>query len=62
MAEKIAQQAVEAEIADATVVKLEKEGQQITLDAAAEKVLVRKIDFHLLPPLFVLYMLAFIDR
>lgn len=33
-----------------------------TLDPAAEKRLVRKIDFHLIPMLFVLYLCAFIDR
>ena len=32
------------------------------LDAAAEKRLVRKIDFRLIPILFTLYLCAFIDR
>lgn len=32
------------------------------LDPAAEKRLVRKIDIHLIPILFLLYLCAFIDR
>lgn len=32
------------------------------LDHAAEKRLVRKIDWRLLPPLMILFLLAFIDR
>ena len=32
------------------------------LDAAAERRLVRKIDFRLIPILFTLYLCAFIDR
>ncbi|KAI9756266.1 MAG: hypothetical protein M4579_003933 [Chaenotheca gracillima] len=32
------------------------------VDTAAEKKLVWKCDLHIIPPLFVLYMLAFLDR
>jgi hypothetical protein len=32
------------------------------LDAVAERRLVRKIDFRLIPILFLLYLCAFIDR
>jgi hypothetical protein len=31
-------------------------------DPAAEKRLLRKCDLHVLPPLFVLFLLAFLDR
>lgn len=31
------------------------------IDAAAEKKLLRKCDLHVLPPLFVLFLLAFLD-
>lgn len=34
----------------------------VTVDPAAEKKLLRKIDLHLLPPLFTLFLLAFLDR
>lgn len=33
-----------------------------TKDIRAVRKIVRKIDFHLLPPLFALFLLAFIDR
>jgi hypothetical protein len=32
------------------------------VDPAAEKKLLRKCDLHVLPPLFVLFLLAFLDR
>ncbi|PSN62452.1 MFS general substrate transporter [Corynespora cassiicola Philippines] len=32
------------------------------IDPAAEKKLLRKLDLHILPPLFVLFLLAFLDR
>jgi hypothetical protein len=32
------------------------------IDAAAEKKLLRKCDLRVLPPLFVLFLLAFLDR
>jgi len=32
------------------------------IDPAAEKKLLRKCDLHVLPPLFVLFLLAFLDR
>ncbi|KAJ4984912.1 transporter-like protein [Stagonosporopsis vannaccii] len=32
------------------------------IDAVAEKSLLRKCDFYVLPPLFVLFLLAFLDR
>ena len=38
------------------------EDVSVTLDPVAEKRLVRKIDRHLIPILFVLYLCAFIDR
>lgn len=31
------------------------------IDAIAEKKLLRKCDLHVLPPLFVLFLLAFLD-
>lgn len=31
------------------------------IDAVAEKKLLRKCDLHVLPPLFVLFLLAFLD-
>ena len=31
------------------------------IDAIAEKQLLRKCDLHVLPPLFVLFLLAFLD-
>lgn len=34
----------------------------VEIDAAAEKKLLRKIDLHLLPILWILYLFAFIDR
>lgn len=33
-----------------------------TIDPVAEKKLLRKIDARILPPLFVLFLLAFLDR
>jgi hypothetical protein len=33
-----------------------------SVDAAAEKKLLRKCDLRVLPPLFVLFLLAFLDR
>lgn len=33
-----------------------------SIDVAAEKKLLRKCDLHVLPPLFVLFLLAFLDR
>jgi len=33
-----------------------------TVDPIVEKKLLRKIDLHLLPPLFVLFLMAFLDR
>lgn len=33
-----------------------------TLDPEAEKKLLRKCDLYVLPPLFVLFLLAFLDR
>lgn len=59
MAEKEGQ-AIQAEIVDEAAGHTKDELG--FLDAAADKALVRKIDLHLLPPLFVLYMCAFIDR
>lgn len=48
---------------DATVQMEEKEGlREIALDPAAEKKLVRKCDLHVVPMLFVLFLLAFLDR
>lgn len=32
-----------------------------TIDPVAEKKLLRKCDLHVLPPLFVLFLLAFLD-
>ena len=32
------------------------------IDAVAEKKLLRKLDIRVLPPLFVLFLLAFLDR
>lgn len=32
------------------------------IDPFAEKKLLRKCDIHVLPPLFVLFLLAFLDR
>jgi hypothetical protein len=32
------------------------------IDPIAEKKLLRKCDLHVLPPLFVLFLLAFLDR
>lgn len=32
------------------------------IDPAAEKKLLRKCDFYVLPPLFVLFLMAFLDR
>jgi hypothetical protein len=37
-------------------------GSSTAIDAAAEKRLLRRIDFHLIPILFVIYLLAFLDR
>jgi hypothetical protein len=33
-----------------------------SVDAVAEKKLLLKVDLHVLPPLFVLFLLAFLDR
>jgi len=33
-----------------------------SIDAEAERKLLRKCDLHVLPPLFVLFLLAFLDR
>lgn len=33
-----------------------------TVDPIAEKKLLRKVDLHVLPPLFVLFLMAFLDR
>lgn len=33
-----------------------------SVDLAAEKKLLRKCDLYVLPPLFVLFLLAFLDR
>jgi hypothetical protein len=33
-----------------------------SIDLAAEKKLLRKCDLNVLPPLFVLFLLAFLDR
>jgi hypothetical protein len=32
------------------------------IDPIAEKKLLRKCDLHVLPPLFVLFLIAFLDR
>lgn len=32
------------------------------IDAAAEKALLRKVDLHVVPPLVLLFFLAFLDR
>lgn len=32
------------------------------IDPVAEKKLLRKCDLHVLPPLFILFLLAFLDR
>lgn len=32
------------------------------IDLAAEKKLLRKVDLHLIPTLFVLFLMAFLDR
>lgn len=40
----------------------ESNGQLEPVDRAAEKNLVRKCDLHVLPPVALLYMLAFLDR
>ncbi|KAL2410902.1 putative transporter [Exophiala dermatitidis] len=61
MAEKESQ-SIHAEMVDEAALPVADKGELVQLDAAAEKALVRKIDLHLLPPLFVLYMCAFIDR
>lgn len=37
-------------------------GDVIPIDVEAEKALVRRIDLHLIPVLFILYMCAFMDR
>ncbi|KAF8853263.1 major facilitator superfamily protein [Acephala macrosclerotiorum] len=41
---------------------IEKSEQTIAIDAAAEKALLRKIDLHVVPPLLILFLLAFLDR
>jgi hypothetical protein len=37
-------------------------GQHPPIDAAAEKKLLRKVDMHVIPILFFLFLLAFLDR
>lgn len=32
------------------------------IDTVADKKLLRKLDLHVLPPLFLLFLLAFLDR
>lgn len=36
--------------------------QTVEIDAAAEKRLLRKLDWHLIPPLMTVYFLSFMDR
>lgn len=48
---------------DSEVYMAEKaEVQEITIDPVAEKKLVRKCDLRVVPVLFVLFFLAFLDR
>jgi hypothetical protein len=42
--------------------KLAAAGQHPPIDAAAEKKLLRKVDMHVVPILFLLFLLAFLDR
>jgi hypothetical protein len=42
--------------------KLAAAGQHPPIDAAAEKKLLRKVDLHVVPILFLLFLLAFLDR
>jgi hypothetical protein len=42
--------------------KLAAAGQHPPIDAAAEKRLLRKVDLHVVPILFLLFLLAFLDR
>lgn len=35
---------------------------EVSIDRAAEKKLLRKCDLRVLPPLFVLFLMAFLDR
>lgn len=34
----------------------------VYIDSVADKKLLRKLDLHVLPPLFLLFLLAFLDR
>lgn len=38
------------------------EGGQWEIDKAKEKKLVRKLDFHIVPVVMLLYLLSFLDR
>lgn len=48
------------ELQDAVSIDLKGEAQEI--DPVLEKKLLRKVDIHLVPMLFVLFLCAFIDR
>ena len=40
----------------------EPEESSTTTDAAAEKEALRKVDWHVLPIIFLLYLVSFLDR
>ena len=40
----------------------EAEESSIRSDAAAESVVLRKVDWHILPLVFLYYMISFLDR
>ena len=40
----------------------ESENSSIHSDAAAEKQVLRKVDWHILPMVFLYYMISFLDR
>ena len=40
----------------------DRQGERYEIDARAEKKLLRKIDLHVVPILWLLFLLAFLDR
>ena len=41
---------------------IEKPDLSLSIDPIAEKALLRKVDLHVVPPLLILFVLAFLDR
>ena len=52
----------ELHIEEATVKANDRSAERYDLDPVAEKKLLRKIDWHIVPILWFMFMLAFLDR